>query len=170
MLLLLSSSPFFLLSLYLLLLLLCLPFLQPHDFNCPLLPPSLPVSLPPPFSPCSSHPPSLSNCPPLSGNLAEAKCFLLSRCRWDCNKACQWEAWVALSHALCLPSVNSLQPTNHHPPLPIPSNPSTRRSLPKMLCFYPPPPRLPTHTHTTASFVCLFFPHFALLSPETRAP
>lgn len=25
-------------------------------------------------------------------------------------KACQWETWVALSHALCLPSVNSPQP------------------------------------------------------------
>lgn len=33
-------------------------------------------------------------------------------------KACQWETWVALSHALCLPSVNSPQPS------PSPSPPS----------------------------------------------
>lgn len=56
---------------------------------------------------------------PLSGDSAETKCFLVSLCRWDCNKACQQEAWVALSHALCLPSLTpssiSFHPlTSHH--------------------------------------------------------
>ena len=116
----------------------------------------------PALSLCSSLPPSLSNCPPLSGDLAEAKCFLLSRCRWDCNKACQWEAWVALSHALCLPSVNSLQPTTTLP-IPVPSNPSARRSLPKTLCFYSPPTHTHTHTHTHHRLICLpFLPSFRL--------
>lgn len=53
---------------------------------------------------------SPSNCPPVSGHLAEAKCFLLSRCRWDCNKACQWKLWVALSHAPCLLCVGLTKP------------------------------------------------------------
>lgn len=99
------------------------------------------------FNPSLSFP-SSHNHPRLSGDLAEAKCFFLFRCRWGCNKACQWEAWVALSHALCAPSVNSLQP----PPL-IPANPLTHHSLP---CFY------------FSSLICMpFRPHFALLLPET---
>ena len=116
----------------------------------------------PALSLCSSLPPSLSNCPPLSGDLAEAKCFLLSRCRWDCNKACQWEAWVALSHALCLPSVNSLQPTTTLP-IPVPSNPSARRSLPKTLCFYSPHTHTHTHTHTPPPHLSAFS---SLISPR----
>lgn len=126
-----------------------------------IIPSSHPASLSPPspslppffllFDP--SLLPFLSNCPPLSGDLAEAKCFLLSRCRWDCNKACQWEAWVALSHALCLPSVNSLlllPPTI--PPSRLPPPPLTS----KILCFY------------FFSLICLpFLPHFVVLLPET---
>ena len=90
------------------------PFLQTHDFNY------------------SSHPTSLSPAPPfclsflsfslsfpssqtvrclLSGDLADSKCLFLFRCRWDCNKACQWEAWVALSHAFCFPSILPLIPS-----------------------------------------------------------
>lgn len=66
--------------------------------------------------------------PNQSPDLAEAKCFFLFRCRWGCNKACQWEARVALSHALCAPSVNSLQP-----PALIPPSLITYHSPP---CFY----------------------------------
>lgn len=84
------------------------------------------------LSPCSLA----CSCPPVSGDLAEAKCFLLSRCRWDCNKACQWEAWVTLSHALCLLSVNSVLHPSHLP-----------HSPPRFSAFIFPP-----------SFVCLFSP------------
>lgn len=130
---------------------LSLPFFNPMTS---IIPPSHPASLfpPPPslhFS-CAAIPlsfPPFSNCPPLSGDLAEAKCFLLSLCRWDCNKACQWEVWVALSHALCLPSVNSLL---HLPPTipPSPANPPpVHHSLPRSSAFISP-----------LSFVCLFFP------------
>lgn len=56
-------------------------------------------------------------------------------------KACQWETWVALSHALCLPSVNSPQPL-----------------APSLL---PPPP---THHLSLLSFLfsfdCYFLPLF----------
>lgn len=86
-------------------------------------------------------------CAAMSGDLAEAKCFLLSRCRWDCNKACQWEAWVALSHALCLLTVNPPPPSLSTPALPPLSS--------KILCLY------------SSFLICLpFLPHFILLLPE----
>lgn len=72
--------------------------------------------------------PLLSNCPRLSGDLAEAKCFFLFRCRWGCNKACQWEAGVALSHALCFPCVNSLQL------LLLPANPQPTTLIHALIC------------------------------------
>lgn len=83
-------------------------------------------------------------------------------------KACQWETWVALSHALCLPSVNSPQPLAPSP-LPAPNPPAlcplflflislpffATFSLP--LCFFQrcnneeQQQELHTHAHTHAS-------------------
>ncbi len=149
------SQSFFCLHLFLL-----LPYCNPMTF---IIHPSHPASLfPPPtslLSFCTSIPLSFtpfSNRPPLSGNLAEAKCFLLSLCRWDCNKACQWEVWVALSHALCLPSVNSLLHLSQTIP-PIHASPLPPASLSsKDLCFY------------FSSLICLpFLPCFVLLLHET---
>lgn len=79
------------------------------------------------------------NRPPLSGDSAETKCFLVSLCRWDCNKACRQEAWVALSHALCLPSLTPSSISLHCP--------TSHRHSPPGLCAF----------IFTLSLLCLFF-------------
>lgn len=78
----------------------------------------------PPLSPLAPHTPSSRQVTWL--RLSAFFCFTAGGAG---IKACQWETWVALSHALCLPSVNSppqalaLSPLNSPHPTPPPHNP-----------------------------------------------